>query len=473
MKRKILAILISSMLTVSIVQNCVFAKEYNVKESISVDDIEIDLSDNAKIILRDNCSEEETVVKSNRSEIAMYTADEIQVASLENDKISNSELYYGSVSGYLSHTNDYVMYPISVSAGDYLQSRLILPNDSQIDYDLLLFDTSLSLIKSSDYVTCTSDKRTLDESVGYLATSDEKIYICVYSVGNGSTTEAYTLDYSLTTNFTDNGEPNENAKESVQLDLNTSGITVSGKINSPIDNDWYSFNVIDSPEYDKIRLNITSDSESNDCRIEIYKNLISDYCAMLMIGSGNGGEISLPSGKYYIRIVSTNSSNNFNAVDIPTYDLIVTPVSRVEDVEINYFEGYCGHIVYDYPEGDYYRIEEKKPNVIAIHGRATYTDDNGIKKGAANVNIYGEVINKQWEANRRPDMAYTDGSVIADSNGFFTLRINLKSGLGGLYYSAPVSVHHYDLMEVNVTAINNENITDRDYFYLLKSSYIY
>ena len=178
MKRKILTVLLALVLTTSLSQNYVFAKEYDVKEDTSIGDMEIDLSDNAKIMQRDNLIKEEAVVESNMNRIAMYTADEIQVANTEDEVTQSSELYYGSVSGYLSQTNDYVLYPISISAGNYLQARLTLPNDAQIDYDLLLFDSSLSLIKSSDYVTCTSEERTLDESVGYLATNNEKIYIC-------------------------------------------------------------------------------------------------------------------------------------------------------------------------------------------------------------------------------------------------------------------------------------------------------
>lgn len=53
------------------------------------------------------------------------------------------------------------------------------------------------------------------------------------------------------------------------------------------------------------------------------------------------------------------------------------------------------------------------------------------------------------------------------------MRVYLKSGLGGLRYNAPVSVHHYDLMEANITAADNKNATDTDYFYLLKLSDMY
>ena len=67
----------------------------------------------------------------------------------------------------------------------------------------------------------------------------------------------------------------------------------------------------------------------------------------------------------------------------------------------------------------------------------------------------------------------TDGTAITDSNGLFTMRVYLKSGLGGLRYNAPVSVHQYDLMEANITAADNKNATDTDYFYLLKLSDMY
>ncbi len=100
----------------------------------------------------------------------------------------------------------------------------------------------------------------MEESIGYLPTSDELVYMGIFSLVGGSTTEAYTLDFSILTNYpelSDSGEPNENAQEAAALNLGSSGATVSGMINSPVDNDWYSFTVIDSPRYNKMRLNLT------------------------------------------------------------------------------------------------------------------------------------------------------------------------------------------------------------------------
>ena len=241
--------------------NNTVAKNYEVKyENITKLDLKTEkqLSNNK---IKDYLTEQ---VKTQNSEVAV-----------EED--STSKIYYGTMTGKLSKTNDYLMYPAKLSAGEYLQAKLTLPTDPQIDYDLLLFDSSLSLIKSSDYVTCTtSEMATLDESIGYIANKDETVYVCVYSVGGGSNTESYTLDYTITTNFSDSSEPNENAKEAIDLSMNEMGANVSAKLNSPLDNDWYRFIVKEGDSYDKVRLNISSSSTTNGCKIEIYKNLVSD-----------------------------------------------------------------------------------------------------------------------------------------------------------------------------------------------------
>lgn len=140
--------------------------------------------------------------------------------------------------------------------------------------------------------------------------------------------------------MSDTGEPNENVQEAAALTLGNSGASVSGMLNTAIDNDWYSFTVIDSPKYDKIRLGITSTSASNDCRIEIYKNLTDDYFTMGLCGSGAGeGELDLPAGTYYVRVMSTSTFSDFNPADLPVYNLSVVPVSRVDEIEITVYEG--------------------------------------------------------------------------------------------------------------------------------------
>lgn len=391
--------------------------------------------------------------------------------SEEVQETDASTIYYGSVTGMLDKTNDYALYPVTLSANQYLQVRLTLPNDNQLDYDLLLYDSNLSLIKYSDYITCTNGAGTLEEAVGYIAKSNEKLYVCVYSTAGGST-EEYTLDYTITTNFSDTTEPDDNAKEATTLSLGKAGANVSKMINSPLDNDWYTFEVIDDFSYDKIRLNIASDSSANGCKVELYRNVVSNYYAMQFIGSGTGGEIELAAGTYFLRVVSTNTFENFNAGDIPTYELSVTPVSKVDTVTISTFKGKNNALV-EYPEGKYIRIDRSDVNVVTVCGRATYVDSNGEEKGAANVIVNGEILDKQWEENNRPDMAKVYGTAVTDVNGYYNMKVNLMTPLGGLKYNAPISVHHYDFMIAKVTAENNENAKGTNYFYYLRMSVPY
>ena len=99
-------------------------------------------------------------------------------------------------------------------------------------------------------------------------------------------------------------------------------------------NDWYRLTVKDGDSFDKVRLNISSSSTTNGCKFEIYKNLVSNYYAMLRIGYGTGGEVALDAGTYYIRVVSTNTVDNFNAGDIPTYKLSVSQTTKVDKVTV-------------------------------------------------------------------------------------------------------------------------------------------
>ena len=432
--------------------NNTVAKNYEVKyENITKLDLKTEkqLSNNK---IKDYLTEQ---VKTQNSEVAV-----------EED--STSKIYYGTMTGKLSKTNDYLMYPAKLSAGEYLQAKLTLPTDPQIDYDLLLFDSSLSLIKSSDYVTCTtSEMATLDESIGYIANKDETVYVCVYSVGGGSNTESYTLDYTITTNFSDSSEPNENAKEAIDLSMNEMGANVSAKLNSPLDNDWYRFIVKEGDSYDKVRLNISSSSTTNGCKIEIYKNLVSDYYAMLRVGYGTGGEVALDAGTYYIRVVSTNTVDDFNAGDIPTYKLSVSQTTKVDKITITDYSAYHGTENVDYPEG-FYRVDQSLTNVVTVKGRAYYTDENGRSQPIANATIIGEVKDQQWEKLNRPDMSTVTSTAVTDSNGYYEMTFYLKTAVGGLSHFVTVSTHHYDLMDVTIKASSNDKATAKSKFYYLK-----
>lgn len=491
LKTKFWATMVAAVLAVFSQPNVFLAKEYYVKgpcgedffqveDSFRSGDLEINIPDLIGQIEKGKVTVDRLIAPRGVVETASLFNEEFLTENVDEGpeelETPVSTIYYGTMTGKLSATNDYVLYPANLDSGDYLQARLTLPNRSEIDYDLLLFNSSLSLIKSSDYVTYINAAGTLEESVGYKATTDEKVYVCVYSVAGGSETEAYTLDYSITTNFVDQDEPDENAKEATVLTLEAEGADVSGKLNSPIDNDWYSFTVIDSPAYNKMRLTISTVSTGsaiNASKFELYRNLVTaDYYGMQYLGSGiGGGEVSLPAGTYYLRVISTNTFQDFDAINIPAYELSVVPVARVDIVTITEITASQGTFV-TYPEGRHYRVDQSKTQLVRIKGSAYYIDEWGAKIPSANAIITGEIEDQQWKEIDRPDMATVYSYAIVNSSGSYKMYFNLMTALGGLSCNSSVSTHRYDMMVVRVSPQDNISISDTDKFYYLKYSYI-
>lgn len=485
MKRKLLRMLSLSMALVlmgSFNPLHVSAQEYEAEEDSAIDGIEISFADvyegNEDFTIGDmtfSFPESDSMeadlattvegFKAERTEnvIPLYAADGVQAYSAENEASSESTLRYGTVSGYLSETGAYELYHLNLAAGDYLQARLTVPNNVSINYALVFFDSELNVLKLSDYAPCLNGGLALEESVGYLCASDEMIYIGVLSFAGGSETEAFTLDFSVTTNFSENGEPNENVQEAAALTLGNAGASVSGTLNSPVDNDWYSFTVINSTNYNKIRLSLTSSSSTNGCTMEIYKNVGTENLSMQIVGSGSGeGELALDAGTYYVRVISKNALNDFNPGDIPVYNLSVVPVSKVDSIKITQLKGPTGSENCTYNEGTLYRLYDQESNWIKVTG-ICYSDTK-YSVPAKNVKINVAVYNVDTQSIRY-------GSAVVDSTGWFRIVVPVDPAGGARTYtnhptSTLITYHKYDLMNVIVWPGNDESKRVVEKFYL-------
>lgn len=443
-----------------------------VNENFTIGDMGISFpeSDSTRVDLK-------TVVEGFKAEmkgdaILLYAADEIQPADVEDEvqayaASEESTLSYGTVSGYLPETGAYALYNLNLSAGDYLQARLTVPNNVNINYALVFFDSELNALKLSDYASCLNGGLALEESVGYLCASDEMIYIGVLSIVGGSETEAFTLDFSVTTNFLENGEPNENVQEAAALSLGNAGATVSGTLNSPVDNDWYSFNVIESPKYYRIRLGLTSSSSTNGCKMEIYRNVGTGNLSMQIVGSGNGeGELSLPVGTYYVRVISEHSLNEFNPADIPVYSLSIVPVSKVSGIQIN--KRYGNEISQDkvfYYSTDKpgYRVTDKPfDNYFGVEGIVTYKNNPGDTPIiATNIKLVGAVENLATHE-------VTYGTTVSNQEGKFSMIIRFGEVVNGGYCYVGSEQHIYNTMRVTIWPEFNTEIEASEIFYVLK-----
>ena len=81
------------------------------------------------------------------------------------------------------------------------------------------------------------------------------------------------------------------------------------------------------------------------------------------------------------------------------------------------------------------------------------------------------VLDEQWAAINRPDMEKVYGTAVTDRDGNFTMKIYLKTALGGLSDNIEGFTHCYDFMKLTLSLANNENIKVDDHFYYLKFSY--
>lgn len=407
-----------------------------------------------------------------------FSSESIKASTVENfgdslrvESIGNATMLYGSQSGFLPSAGQYSLFPLDLTTGSYLQARLTPPIDSQIDYDLRLYDSSFNLLSQCDYLTAMREgQKTIEESLGYFANSDLKVYLCVISAQGGSLDKPYVLDMVVTTNASDSNEIDESASQATTLTFNNyARASVTRNLNSPVDNDWYVFNVEDSPAYDKMRLQLNNTS-SNGAKIEIFQNLSPNpqYFGLLKLAEGNGGELDLGPGQYYLRVINTNSLESFNINDIGSYTLSIEPVGRVDLIQITYINGY-NRTEIAYNQGYHVRIDKTKPSSVTVTGVTYYYDENHVKRVSPNARVHGQVTNTEWLDISRPDMAYTNKDAVSDKTGLFKVSIPLLTPLGGDSYYNPFnnSVHTYDYMIIDVNSIDNSNVQAEDAFYLL------
>ncbi|MCR4566669.1 MAG: hypothetical protein K5769_01350 [Pseudobutyrivibrio sp.] len=462
-------------------------------KSININEDILDNSDEKEInndFAIDNSADviiEEAVKKHNEDNVDESTKEKNE--DLENNSVDNvviedipqierttgPTMLYASQIGYLPQTGQYSLYPLDLKGGDYLQARLTPPNDYEIDYDLRLYDSSFNLLTYSDYITTMrEDSRTVEESIGYIADRDMGVYILVISEFGGSLDKSFCLDIAVTTNLKDGMESDEVASGAAELKFdNYATASISRNLNSPLDNDWYTFIVEDTPAFDRMRLYLDN-SSSNNAKVEIYKNVSqnSRHYGLLKVGEGNGGELNLKLGKYYLRVISTNSLDSFNIYNIGSYKLSIEPVGRVDLIEITYIDGYNRAFV-NYPEGGHARIDEIDPSYVTVTGVTYYIDQYGVKKVAPNAKVNGLVTNNAWMSIDRQDMAYTNGHAASNNTGLFRATIPLLSGIGASSNIQNVSVHYYDVLDVKISSADDLDVFGMERFYLLKrTSYI-
>ena len=305
-------------------------------------------------------------VESETTEVAEETLEiETEVVEEETEvpeepvtPADTPRIMYGTVTDTLYAPGDYKIYPVPCLQNMYLQAELFIDTNARVDYDLYLIDENFNIITGCDYLANNNGgKRYLTENIGFVNTEpDRYYYLFVFpSYFEGTEPKEFTLDYGLTSVIGDN-EPAEHAADATPVAI-TPGVTntITGTLNSAIDNDWYVFLMPEDDGTDLlsgIHIETSCSSETNGIWIETYSRTIpfDDGRSMMSLErenlSSNPINIGLAPGQLvYLRVFSNKSINDYDITSAPDYSISISTVKRPDTGAIWSVNGNSGFIV--------------------------------------------------------------------------------------------------------------------------------
>ena len=380
----------------------------------------------------------------------------------------------GEGQDYLLATDDMKFYPLQLNPGIYLQAQMIQPSNANLDYDLYILDADGYILKASTNNTyLNGTDGTLVESAGIITTGSGQsvYYLAVVSANGGSANEPFTIQYAVS-NVYDTLEPSENPGESLPFTFSSNGATLSiSSLSSPIDNDWYYIDVPANAIYDKLKLEIETDS-SNDARVEVYTNNSSTgYTMNKVFTTTSSGFVSVSTGRYFVRICNNNSMVDYDDTDIQNYTFSVIPRLIATGIIVNEYDGNEGinHYV-SYP--GYSRQFFRTTNWIKVSGYVTATDpDTQVVYGVADHDVTAMYYNPYWDANNTPSWATKTEEGVSDSNGHFAITIsNLPTPMGACTYNTGLTTQYFDICGISAYLSEQPTIINADQFVHYKYS---
>lgn len=386
---------------------------------------------------------------------------------------SDSTVIAGSVSDYLTETEDALIYGISLPAGVFLQAQLTTPNNADIDYDLYLLnaegDTILAGSDCYTYINGTSG--TLVETLGYITSGDTATYyLYVLSSVGGSVTQPFTLEYAISTDW-DSLEIDDNVREALAFTFGPDGEDIDSRnLNSPIDNDWYKITVPGNRTYGKLNITATT-SSTNTCSVEVYQNVASEEGCFQMKKVGGSGNVAVSEGTYYVRVFNAKSMEDFDDMDIQNYTLSVTPILTATSISITSLSGTEGEKYVTY--NGYGRHFRSSTGIVTVTGYATTVDPTtNTTYYVPNTDVVVMYYNPAWEENNTMNWAYVYGYGTTDATGKYTIQIQLPQSASSICVDTGVSYHYFDFCAIYAFIADDLSVnTYEPMFHFSYSSY--
>lgn len=340
----------------------------------------------------------------------------ITVNSLQFDKIAEE----GQARWYLFQT----------SAGK-LTLDLTTPNSTNVDYDVYLYqyddaEGMINLIGGSENVN------TAEEHFAMLV--EEGIYFILV---NGYSGYDATNDYQLGVGYSSTYDTAEIDDTLSTSKVVTTPFSVTGTIDNTYDYDFIKFTLTQSGA---VTLSLKNNgSTSNIYRMDLYNG---SGTAIGYLTQGQTGRATLVAGNYYIRTRATTYGGDSTS----TYTLTGSFATAAARVNVTS----AGNAFIDYGQGKFWRIDGS----ATITGTAYDSDGNLIPN--ANIEIKVPVV---------VGNTIKTASGTTDSQGNFSITLNLGSAAGQNQYDTGVSYHYYDVVPIYFYSNGTQITSNISYIY--------
>lgn len=430
-KKKFLAMATASIMAFTMMFSSVGALTVNAAE-LETTEMELLVDDTESLSVDDTVDKnavEDAIELESDPTISTYAEEDnteldgakiITVNSVEFDKITEE----GQARWYLFYTE----------AGK-LTINLTAPNSEGVDYDVYLYqyndeDGMITLIDGSAY------ENTAEEHCTMMV--DEGIYFVLVNGYSGYDAEN---EYQLGIGYSDiydEAEIDDTIATSTVVSL---PFSVTGTIDNAYDYDFIKFTLTQSGA---VTLSLSNNGSTvNIYRMDLYN---SSGTPIGYLTQGQKGRASLNAGTYYIGVRATT----YGGDNTSTYTVTGSFARTAARVYVTS----AGNAFIDYGQGKFWRIDHS----ATVTGMAYDSDGNLIPNANIEINV-PVVFGNQIKT----------ASGTTDSQGNFSIELDLGVASGQLKYDTGVSYHHYD--KVPIYFYSNGELIGSNISYLYHYAY--
>lgn len=302
-------------------------------------------------------------------------------------------------------------------------------NSTNVDYDLYLWEYN-DEAGEINLVAVSENENVANEHIAMFV--DQGVFFVLVNGYSGYDNQN---DFRLGIGYSDQYDANEIDDSLSEAIVNQLPFTVNGTIDNMFDYDFVKFTL---PQSGAVTLSLANNGNDNIYRIDLFNSAGN---AIGYLTQGQTGRATLSAGNYYIRTCATTFANANDSYTLSCS--FSTIASRVNVTS-------AGNAYINYGQGQFWRIE----NSATVRGTAY--DSNGNPIPNANIEIRVPVVIGN---------AIKTATTTTDSQGNFSVVLNLGSGAGQYSYDSGVSYHYYDVVPIYFYSNGTQITSNISYLY--------